>query len=459
MADPGFYPDRPERVDVRETHVSWVFLAGERAFKLRKEVVFPFLDYGTPERRRHMCEEELRLGRRLAPTLYLGIRSVIAPGERFALAEADHEQAREHVVEMLRFDESRTLAALLRAGAASEDDVRMVARRIAGFHSTADPAPPESFGPSEVAVTVGENFTTLLGYADQIGGPAAGGGPSIRGRFPPRTPRGARGAARGRVHTRVPRRPACRARACSAARRWRSSTPWSSIPPCGWWMWLRTSHSSSWSSWSPATRISRGCLSPSTAMPAATPAATRSVGFYAAYRGWVRAKVACLRAYELADDGARRRELEHAVRLAALAEQLSWHSRRPMLMVVCGPSATGKTRLSEALADVSGLAHLNSDVVRKGLAGLPPERPAPADAYSEEASLRTYRELGARAAAALPDGGALVDATFRRRIHREAFAAGYGHAEPGPDLRGVPRPRRRGGRASGSPPARSRSCV
>ena len=68
MADPGFYPDRPDRVDVRETHVSWVFLAGDRAFKLRKQVVFPFLDYGTPERRHHMAEEEVRLGRRLAPS-------------------------------------------------------------------------------------------------------------------------------------------------------------------------------------------------------------------------------------------------------------------------------------------------------------------------------------------------------------------------------------------------------
>ena len=178
-----------------------VLLADERAFKLRKEVVFPFLDYGTSGRRRHMCEEELRLGRRLAPTLYLGLRSVIARDERFALADAGHEHALEHVVEMIRLNESRTLAALLRAGAASEDDVRTVARRIAGFHSTAAPAPPESFGPSEVAVTVSENFTTLLGYADQIGG--RGWQRPIVSRSPSSTaPRGIRGPARGRVHTR-----------------------------------------------------------------------------------------------------------------------------------------------------------------------------------------------------------------------------------------------------------------
>ena len=93
MADPGFYPHAPDRVDVRETHVSWVFLAGDRAFKLRKPVVFPFLDYGTPERRRHMCEEEVRLGRRLAPSLYRGVRAVVSHGAGQALAGADDPHA------------------------------------------------------------------------------------------------------------------------------------------------------------------------------------------------------------------------------------------------------------------------------------------------------------------------------------------------------------------------------
>ena len=77
MRSPAFYPNAPASVEVVESHISWVFLAGDRAFKLRKPVVFPFLDYGTPERRREMCEAEVRLGRRLAPDLYLGVRPVV----------------------------------------------------------------------------------------------------------------------------------------------------------------------------------------------------------------------------------------------------------------------------------------------------------------------------------------------------------------------------------------------
>ena len=65
LARPDFYPGRPDRVDVRETHISWVFLAGDRAYKLKKPLVLPFLDYGTAERRREMCREEVRLNRRL----------------------------------------------------------------------------------------------------------------------------------------------------------------------------------------------------------------------------------------------------------------------------------------------------------------------------------------------------------------------------------------------------------
>ena len=81
LVRPEFYPDRPDRVDVRETLVSWVFLAGDRAYKLKKPLVLPFLDYGTRQRRREMCGEEVRLNRRLAPDLYLGVRAVAASAD------------------------------------------------------------------------------------------------------------------------------------------------------------------------------------------------------------------------------------------------------------------------------------------------------------------------------------------------------------------------------------------
>lgn len=431
MADPRFYPDGPDRVDVLETHISWVFLAGERAFKLRKQVVFPFLDYATPDRRRQMCEEELRLGRRLAPALYLGVRAVVAHGGGYALAEAGHEHACEHVVEMLRFDESRTLASLLGTGAVSQDDVRMVARRIAEFHSTAHPAPPGSFGPSEVAATVSENFTTLLGYADQIGDLRLAAAHRFGVAF-----------LHGRREELAARRAAGFIRECHGDLRAEhvvfGDDGVNIFDPVEFDPVLRQIDLAADLAFlvmelTEAGREDLARVLVTEYRDTGGDDGGDALGwFYAAYRAWVRAKVACLRAEELPKGAARLHELEHARRLTELAERLSWRARRPMLMVVCGVAASGKSRLAGELARASGLTHLNSDVVRKGLVGLPPQRRAPADAYSEEASVRTYRELGARAAAALPDGGAIVDATFRRRVHREAFAAGYGDGGPAP---------------------------
>ena len=97
--------------------------------------------------------------------------------------------------------------------------------------------------------------------------------------------------------------------------------------------------------------------------------------------------------------------------------------RGRLVIVICGASATGKTRLALRVATVSGLAHLSSDVVRKELAGLEPGQRAPESAYAQDMSVRTYRELGARAATVA--GGAIVDATFRRSAHRAAFAESF----------------------------------
>ena len=398
MADPGFYPHGPDRVDVCETHVSWVFLAGDRAFKLRKPVVFPFLDYGTPERRRHMCEEEVRLGRRLAPSLYRGVRAVVSQGVGHALAGADNPHAVEHVVEMLRLDESSTLAARLRAHTVTEEEVRRVARRIAAFHETAVPAPPESFGPSEVAATVSENFTALLGFADQIGDPR----PAAAHRF-------AVAFLHGHREQLALRRAGGFVRDCHGDLRAEHVLLGDEVEifdPVEFDPALRLIDVGADLAFLvmeliEADREDLAGPPERDRLSGGNDGGDALTGFYASYRAWVRSKVACLRSEELADDVTRLAELDHARRLAALAGRLSWHARRPMVVVFCGGAATGKTRLARELAAAAGLAHVSSDVIRKQLAGIPPERPAPEGTYSEESSLTTYRELGAAAAAAV----------------------------------------------------------
>ena len=78
LSRPAAYPYPMDQVDVRQTHISVVFLAGRYVYKIKKPVQLGFLDFSTLERRRHFCEEEVRLNRRLAPTVYLGVVPVTA---------------------------------------------------------------------------------------------------------------------------------------------------------------------------------------------------------------------------------------------------------------------------------------------------------------------------------------------------------------------------------------------
>ena len=80
LSRPQSYPGAPE-VEVKETRMSWVFLAGNRVYKFKKPVRYPYLDYSTRERRREICETEVRLNRRLAPDIYLGVGRLTMKGD------------------------------------------------------------------------------------------------------------------------------------------------------------------------------------------------------------------------------------------------------------------------------------------------------------------------------------------------------------------------------------------
>src|SRR5262245_57875076 len=79
LMDRSAYPHRPDAVERRETHISWVFLAGDRVYKVKKPVRFPFLDYGSLEQRRACCHAEVELNRRFAPAMYRGVAALV-PG-------------------------------------------------------------------------------------------------------------------------------------------------------------------------------------------------------------------------------------------------------------------------------------------------------------------------------------------------------------------------------------------
>jgi aminoglycoside phosphotransferase family enzyme/predicted kinase len=431
LVRPEFYPHRPDRIDVRETHISWVFLAGERAYKLKKPLVLSFLDYGTPQRRREMCREEVRLNRRLAPDLYLGVRGVVKTGEGFELTAEDDPRAVEYLVEMRRYDEGRLLAARLRRGELKGWEVAAVARVLARFHDRARRVTPSGVPVLSVERRLTENFHELLAIVEQraevdwVLELERFAHAFVVAHIQLLDARARRGLVR-EVHGDL-----------RAEHVLLNGAP--QIVDCiEFDRTLRELDVADDLAFLVMDLVANGgerfvpTLVDAYREAGGDPGKDRLISFYACYRALVRAKVALLRAAQRpAADSERAHESVTARDLLALAERFAWQARLPLAIVICGAPAAGKSQLAQALAELSHLPHLSSDVTRKCLAGIKPQQRAGAAAYSAEFNRLTYAELGRRAAKeTAARGGTIVDATFRHRADREAFAQAFGDAAP-----------------------------
>ncbi len=132
---PDAYPHAVDRLEMRETHISWVILTGAWAYKLKKSVKFDFIDTSTLDRRRFLCDEELRLNRRLAPELYRDVVPIVRRQGKLFVGGTDF--AVEYAVRMRQFPATDELLAQLQTGHVSVDDVTNLAERIAELHSRA----------------------------------------------------------------------------------------------------------------------------------------------------------------------------------------------------------------------------------------------------------------------------------------------------------------------------------
>lgn len=152
LGDPAAYAGATGRVEVKETHMSWVFLTDRRVYKLKKPLRRPFLDFTTIERRRHFCEEELRLNRRLAPATYRAVVPLcLRDGAGLRLGGPG--EVVDWLVEMERLPQHDMLDARIEAGAAAPGDVERIGALLAGFYA----GQPAQFADGGAAI---EHFVT-----------------------------------------------------------------------------------------------------------------------------------------------------------------------------------------------------------------------------------------------------------------------------------------------------------
>jgi len=137
LSRPATYDPAPSRVDIRETHMSWVFLAGDAVYKLKKPVRFPYLDFSTLGRREAACRAELRLNRRLAPDVYLDVVPLTESDGRLSLGEKGRPV--DWLVKMKRLDERLMLDHLIERAALDVGQLERLAGTLDRFYRAARP--------------------------------------------------------------------------------------------------------------------------------------------------------------------------------------------------------------------------------------------------------------------------------------------------------------------------------
>jgi uncharacterized protein len=145
LSDPSSYPDRPPRVTVIETHFAWVFLAGARAYKLKKASHLRGADWRTPQAREHACREELQLKRQIAALTYLGVEPLVRAEAGFQIG--GQGTVVDWLLVMRRLDERRMLEAVLTSDTLMPTDLDAILQFLVNFYKSRPPLPftPETY--------------------------------------------------------------------------------------------------------------------------------------------------------------------------------------------------------------------------------------------------------------------------------------------------------------------------
>jgi aminoglycoside phosphotransferase family enzyme len=168
LLNPGAYPEPPPRIELVQTQISYVFLAGDLVYKIKKPVDFGFLDFTTLEKRRHFCRKEVELNRRLCPDTYLGVVAVTKEKGNYTVG--GRGKAEEYAVKMRRLPQQAMMDVLLTENKVTPEMIKQVARILAEFHRSAATGGEinEIGGINGVKKNTSENFEQTEKYAGSI---------------------------------------------------------------------------------------------------------------------------------------------------------------------------------------------------------------------------------------------------------------------------------------------------
>ena len=411
--------DHPvEAIELVDTHISWVLLTGTYAYKVKKPVKFPFLDFSTRERRKKFCNEELRLNRRLAPSLYLGVVPIGGTVEDPKIGKLP---AIEHAVKMRQFPSAALIDRKLATGGVTAEDFRAFAETLADFHAHLEPASPDvQLGSAEIVIrTALSNFRELKGASAErdlaalssIGAWTETQCARLEKTFTRRKASGAIRECHGDLHLKNLVHLDGRIVAFDALE----------FEPELRWMDVMSETAFLTMDLIAHDRNDLAHEFLSRYLECSGDYAGFDVlPFYLVYRALVRAKVAAL------GDWQPRSTLGGSSYLR-VAAQLSARTGTPLLVIMHGLSGSGKSTVAERLIGILPAVRIRSDLERKRLFGFSSDADTRSGVatgiYDANASARTYAVLGEYARLGIEAGfNIIVDAAFLRRAERDAFA-------------------------------------
>ena len=167
LSNPKAYPHNPKSVELVQTQISFVFLAGDYVYKVKKPVDFGFLDFTTLEKRHFYCNQEVVLNRRLCANIYLGVASITKKGKSFFVEGSGKEV--EYAVKMRPLPYQRMMDRMLQSDQVTPQMVEMVAKRLTAFHRRAEISEELANigGLDTVAKNAEENFVQVSNYINK----------------------------------------------------------------------------------------------------------------------------------------------------------------------------------------------------------------------------------------------------------------------------------------------------
>ncbi len=428
MMRPSFYPEHPEQVELIQTHISYVFIAGAFVYKLKKSVRFSFIDCTDLAQRRHLCDEEIRLNRRLAPDVYLGMFPILRNGSEFAFGDksTEHLQVADYVLKMRRLPAENMLDRKLARREADLATIRALAKVIVNFYRTAPSTHASRYGSASelwrlIIGEVGEMERVVgVTLTDQAFTPIEN---YLRGFLT--------------THWKVlnARVEAGRVREGHGDLRCEhiciEDGKFSIFDCVEFSERFRTCDIASEVGFLAMDLDRLGVPEFADALVGVIAEATGDndlpllVPFYKCYRAIIRGVVESLRSRQNeVEDRARNSAKELAGKYFALARSYTIDAA-PAILVVCGLSGSGKSVLARALQNRFGFPIVSSDRTRKKLKSIPPDTSA-ADAYkagiySDAMTKSTYTAMLDEAKHLLGEAtGVILDGTFQDPAHRKA---------------------------------------